>query len=410
MLAWALVGAFRGPGRGVERVDGAALAAELPRLTHAAARAQVQVTLRDAPAAEPRDWLAALRRAGGTVSWRPEGTIAPLALEVIPRADPAGGMRAFIASSRGDTVRLADAAGPLDTLVIDAPVAVRRLPTFVAPLTARSGSQEARTSPGDSLEPRHLYVIGNASWESKFLIAALEERGWEVRATLFVTPNIAVTQGEPLALDTANFAAVIVLDSAGAGGEALGIAAFVRHGGGFVLAGRSAGVAAFAALAPGAFGPRVRPASLSFTDSAPRRALGFDAITKLKLDAIPLEVRGGHIAVAARRAGAGRVIQVGYDETWRWRFAGGARAPDAERTWWSDLIASASYRAANPLAPRNPDAAPLAQFVAAVGPMTDDRWPMTAVVGGPPLPWYLLALILGSLVAEIASRRLRGAP
>ena len=40
-------------------------------------------------------------------------------------------------------------------------------------------------------------------------------------------------------------------------------------------------------------------------------------------------------SLAARRAGAGRVVQLGYDETWRWRLAGSGDAPTAHRDYWS---------------------------------------------------------------------------
>ncbi len=411
MLAWALLAAFRAPAREPEQLEGAALPAVLPRLTRAPASAALEITFVAAPAAESRAWLAALQRAGGEVVWRPEGTLPPLALEVLPRADPAGGARALVAAMRGDTVRLDDAAGPLDTLRLESSVVTRRLPAFVPPLIARTDAQVARAAPHDSLAPHRVLVLGGAEWEGKFLLAALEERGWLASARFTVAPGIAVAQGTALPLDTAHFAAVIVLDSSAAG-RAAAVAAFVRQGGGLVLAGDAARNPRFAPLAPGVAGPRVRPASLAFTDSAPRRALALFAITALKPDAIPLELRDGRVAAAARRAGIGRVVQVGYDESWRWRFAGGVRAPEAHRAWWAEIVSSISYRATLPLvaaAEFNHDAAPLAQLVAAVGPSAERRVPRPAVPA-PRLEWWLLALILIGLLAETASRRFRGAP
>ena len=410
LLAWALVRAFRGPERGAERVDGDALAAELPRLTRAPGPVDVAVALRAAPAAEPRAWLAALRRAGGRVEWSADTPIPPLALEVVPRADPAGGVRALVAGARGDALRFADAAGPLDTLVMPGDAAALRLPAFVPPLRVTDGSQPAAARPADSLAPRALRVLGAAGWEGKFLLAALEERGWRAGAQFTVAPAIAVAQGATRPLDTARDAAVIVLDSAAAAANARRITAFVREGGGLILAGGAARAAAVAAIAPGAVAAHVRPAALTFTDSAPRRALGFDAIAPLASTAIPLESRDGRVAVAARRAGAGRVLQAGFDESWRWRFAGGPRAPEAERAWWSELVSSVSYRAAIPLGVRNSDAAPLAQLTEALGPPSAERRAPRSAVSAASLSWWLLTLILAALLAEYASRRVRGAP
>ena len=82
---------------------------------------------------------------------------------------------------------------------------------------------------------------------------------------------------------------------------------------------------------PGRAGPRIAAASLSFASTTPRRALGFFPIVALASDAVPLESRDGRVIAAARRAGAGRVVQLGYDDTWRWRLAGTGDAPAAHR-------------------------------------------------------------------------------
>ncbi len=219
------------------------------------------------------------------------------------------------------------------------------------------------------------------------------------------------SQGAVSPLDTAHFAVIIAVDSASAAANARAITDFVRQGGGLILAGDAGRAPAMLALAPGAVGPHQHAASLSFADSAPRRALGFYAITNLKPDAISLESRDNKHALAARRAGRGRVLQLGYDDTWRWRFAGGRTAPEAERTWWSALVSSVSYRAALPLAGSaqlNANSAPLASLYSSLGsPTADSRQPVSVVFG---LPWWLFSLIVLSLLAETASRRLRGAP
>jgi hypothetical protein len=353
----------------------------------------------------------ALARAGGRVEWRATAPIAPLAAELTSRSDPGGGVRALVAAQPGDPLQLVDGGGPLDTLTAAAAATTLSLPAFVSPLRALVRGQEARAALRDTLAPRRVLVAGAAGWEGKFVLAALEERGWHASARFAVAPNITAAQGAVTPLDTAHFAAVIVLDSATAAAGAGAIADFVRQGGGLVLAGDAARASAMAPLAPGTAGAHQHAASLAFADSAPRRALGFYAITNLKSDAIVLERRDSRVAIAARRAGRGRVLQLGYDDSWRWRFAGGPRAPEAERAWWSGLVSSVSYRAAMPIAgsaQANANSAPLAALYSSLGsPTADSRQPAVVVQV---LPWWLLTLIVLSLLAEFASRRTRGAP
>ena len=409
LVAWALIAAFRRPADAVEDLRGDALASALPRLTREPRAADIGLSLDAAPGARDRDWLRALGRAGSRVSWRAPSPIPPLAIEVIPRADPAGGVRAMVAAGRGEHATLADAAGPLDALALASGRDALRLPLFVAPLSAAIGAQRARAEPADTFTLRRVAVLGAADWEGKFLAAALEERGWKVSVSFTVAPSLAVVQGAPLALDTARFNAVIVLDSATAAREARALIVFAHSGGGVILAGRAAAAPALGAIRPGGAAARTRPAALAFSDSAPRRALGFADVAPLARDAVSLESRDGHVAIAARRAGMGRVVQVGYDESWRWRFGGGAHAPEAERAWWSELVAGVAYRGARAVAaPANADAAPLAQLIAVLGPPTSAAAPAALDPRG--LPWWLLAVILAALLAEIGSRRLRGAP
>ena len=99
-------------------------------------------------------------------------------------------------------------------------------------------------------------------------MAALEERGWKVSSRLRVAPNVFVTQGTPLVLDTAHTGVVIALDSSAAS-YASAIAAFERNGGGVVLAGDAPLAAGLRALALGRAGARVAAASLSFASSTP---------------------------------------------------------------------------------------------------------------------------------------------
>src|SRR6185503_3808548 len=98
------------------------------------------------------------------------------------------------------------------------------------------GAQSARGEPSSPPATQRVFVAGAAGWESKFIIAALEEHGWNVDAHLVVAPQRDVYQGARGTLDPSRYAAVVLADSAAA--EAAGdLETFTRRGGGVVLAG-----------------------------------------------------------------------------------------------------------------------------------------------------------------------------
>jgi hypothetical protein len=138
-------------------------------------------------------------------------------------------------------------------------------------------------------------------------------------------------------------------------------------------------------------------------------------------DAIVLERRAnaisGPVMVAARRVGIGRVAQIAYDESWRWRMEGAAGALEAHRGWWSSMVASVAHASpatgdslpqAAAASESTADAAPLAHLYDALGE------PTPAPPAGAPahLPrdtrWFLPVILL-ALLLEWSSRRLRGA-
>ena len=133
------------------------------------------------------------------------------------------------------------------------------------------------------------------------------------------------------------------------------------------------------------------------------------SLVRARADAIVLEKRGARVAVAARRAGSGRVIQVGYEDSWRWRMSGTGDAVEDYRNWISSVVSSAAY---GPRVARshseNSDAAPLAGLYSALGS------PLPVQPAGLPgseslmLDLFIVAVV--SLVLEIASRRLDGKP
>jgi len=391
-----------------ERSDSRALGSALASWTLAPAPTSVHVSLATAPAARERDWLRALAGAGVRVGWSGD-SIPATAIEVAARSDPAGGERAYVAAPAGSHATLSDAVGLLDTITINTGLNALTIPIASGALDLALGGQHARAAAPDSVIPRQIIVLGRADWEGKFAIASLQERGWRVSSRLRVAPGIFSTQGTPGALDTAHTAVVVALDSSAAA-YASGITAFERNGGGIVLVGDAAVAPALRAVAPGRVGTRVPAASISFASATPRRALGFYPIVSLAADAVTLESRDGRVAVAARRVGVGRVVHLGYDETWRWRLAGTGDAPAAHREFWSQLISAAAYRATNPVAgvrATTADAAPLASLYAALGPPT--AAPGAPVVAGARLPWWMLAALAVLLLAEWGSRRLRGA-
>jgi hypothetical protein len=129
-------------------------------------------------------------------------------------------------------------------------------------------------------------------------------------------------------------------------------------------------------------------------------------------DAIVLESRDGVATVVARRIGAGRVVQSGYDETWRWRMAGREQALAAHREWWSRLLAAVVYApvVARPSATDDmPDETPLASLIHALGPPATSDARMAPRTDRSRTTELLFALVVGSLLLEWASRRLRGA-
>ncbi|HEY4672333.1 MAG TPA: hypothetical protein VIG78_09725, partial [Gemmatimonadaceae bacterium] len=136
-------------------------------------------------------------------------------------------------------------------------------------------------------------------------------------------------------------------------------------------------------------------------------------VTALRPDAIALESRRGSVSIAARRVGAGRVLQAGYDETWRWRMDGGDDGVRAHREWWTDLLSkvvyapSATRESATPIT-LGGDEAPLADLIASIGPAASGR---SGSVSAATPKWAaaLFMLLALALLTEVTSRRSRGA-
>jgi hypothetical protein len=411
LIAWSFWLATRPLIRAPDRVQvpSAELDERLRGWARAGAPDSLHVAIDSLPDDTVREWLVALRRAETAVTW--SGDVASLALAVEPVNAPAGGARLLVAAPSESLVALRDAAGPLDTVRTASAGAALRAPLLAEPVQAVVAGTTARARARDSLTPGAVLLLGTAGWEARYVVAALEESGWTVDARLTIAPGLAVRRGSPAAIDTSRYAAIVVLDSA-ASGDGRRLASYARSGGGIVLSGVAASLPGVRDLAPGRPGARVRPAMMSFTSGEPRRALGFVSMSRVREDALVLEARDGQTVIAARRAGLGRVMQIGYDESWRWRMQGGNAGPEGHRRWWSAAVAATARRNAarrESSGESGGAAAPRAALTAALGPSSplsagDRRAPGRY---GPD-PWLLIASA-GLLLAEWTSRRLRGA-
>ncbi|MBC7790502.1 MAG: hypothetical protein H7Z74_11190 [Anaerolineae bacterium] len=392
-----------------------------------------------------RDWLVALRRNSTGVTWSGARLVAT-AVAISPLGSPAGGVSIRVAAPAGAPIAIADALGEIDTVTARGGGAVLAMRGIAAPVVALVNGQAARAANVDSLVSRRVAVIGRAHWESKFLIAALEESGWTVDAVLSVAPGVDVTQGDLALIDTANHGVVIMLDSSGARFGAR-VARFVRQGGGVILLGSSALLPALKPIAAGTPGARLPPRTLGFSSESPRGGLAFQPLASLRNDAVPVEQRGGRTAIAARREGSGRVVQVGYIQSWRWRLMGGENSAEAHREWWSDIVAGAAYRAERGagvdkrvraggpppikqstlpvgnaehqstavdtallhITSMRLDPAPLASLIHDLGPQVTRPSGGSSLLPRKSLPAWLLLALFAALLTEWASRRLRGA-
>jgi hypothetical protein len=405
LLAWLLIHAILARRNGmVDQATAATLARKLAQWSTSTSPSAVQVRLDHPPAGRERDWLAALPGAGTTVAWSGP-SLSPTAVSIEPRVDPARGADASIAAPNAAIVALSDTLGPLDSARSAGTGARVYVPKVRSIVDARTGSIVARAAARDSIELHKLLLIGQAGWEAKFTLAALEERGWAVDAHIVVSPKSDVLQGKILAIDTVQYSAVIALDST-AGRYSDRIAAFVQQGGGLIMWSPAARARGLAALAPGAETGALIQDDLDVPpDSAPRSVLELAPITSLREDAVVLERRGSDVSIAARRVGRGRVLETGYTNSWRWRMAGGRDALDRHREWMAGLVALAATGSYHEIAAAPGNVAPLATLVDKLGPASR---PVPAALDQAILTQWLFGAICLALILEWISRRTRG--
>jgi hypothetical protein len=389
-------------------VRGLATLSDWSRLSSAPGRILVQ--LDTVPSALERAWLRALAGSGSTVTW--SGNLPALMIGAQPVASPTGGIRARIAAPSGSAVVMSDDVGVLDTVKSASAGAALALSSAAGSVTARVNGSVASTIPRDSVVLHKVLVIGDAGWESKFVVAALEEEGWKVDAFIRVAPDVDVTQGSAAVIDTSRYSAVVALDGASSS-YADRIIEFVRSGGGVVLSPQAAALDALAPLRSGAAGRAASEArTIQASGSVNLATLALAPITSLRSDAIALEKRGAAVAIAARRIGAGRALQFGFEDTWRWRMGGSEGAVRDHRVWWTGLVSSVAYapRVPRVVAATAVDEAPMASLVAAIGPRVDESTGANLTESSPPWMVWLFILLSLAVLAEVVSRRLRGAP
>jgi hypothetical protein len=185
------------------------------------------------------------------------------------------------------------------------------------------------------------------------------------------------------------------------------IVRFVAQGGGLIAAGGALEVDQFGRLAPARAGQRHPGRILLADDSVTTRDLPLRPLSLARSDAIPLQREQPGVTLAARRAGMGRVLAIGYDESWRWRMLGGSTGLAAHRRWWSSAAGSVAP-ARESSTPATGDGAPLASLISVLGPPSSPEKTSNQRSRNS-MPIILLIIASACLLAEIASRRFRGA-
>jgi hypothetical protein len=379
----------------------AELATQLRALASSPAVDAMDVELHSFPSALQRDWLRAARGAGVIVRWH--GALPTTSIEATSVREPEPRTRLLVATD-GHPLAISDSIGLIDSVRSETGASVEGA-DLVGELRAARAEFVARTPLPHAAARRAVLVLGRADWESKFVATALTERGWSVRARIPASPQVTVRDDALLPLDTSRYDVVIALDSTAAD-LAPTIARFVASGGGLIVSAAALASPGLRALAPAAGGQR-RPGRILLTDDTVSRGdLPLRPLGALRDDAVVLERVTSDVAVAARRAGAGRVIAIGYDESWRWRMLGGDGGAAQHSAWWSQLAGQVSPDRDTLRA--GADAAPLAALVQALGPSSAAIGEPAAEPMSERLPLLLLVLLVVSALAETASRRFRG--
>lgn len=406
LAAWVLNARRPEPSR-LAVADENQLAGALDRWTRSDRAATLHVRLDTVPDAVHSAWLAALRAAGANVSWS-AAAIPASAVAAFRSPEPSGDVVVSSTVLGDGAAILSDDLGPIDTLSVGPLTQVSRVPDTQGSLVLTANRQAARAHVDTATQRRRVLVVGTPGWEAKFVIAALEERGWLVDSRLRISPEHVVTQGSRAALDTSRWSAVLLLDSAAAE-TTPNVERFVRAGGGVVLAADANTARNVAALRSWRAAAReTAPLGTAAGDTTWRGMSRYPLQIQESPGAIPVERHGGLASVAVRRHYNGRVAAIGYDNTWRWRMAGGENSVAEHSAWWSRIVAAVAARGTEPNAIAG--SAPLASLYETLGASAPAPGALAAAVASHALPHVLGALILVALLAEWILRRKRGAP
>lgn len=389
--------------------------------TNATAARSVHLLASSVPSDTARALMSAARMAGVPVAWTDSTHDAAIAVEVQPHIDPRGGYLLRVAAPTGTSLQLRDSLGMIDSISTRSGGGGISVGRVSGSVRASAGGSQALSVAPPTPDIRRILVLADPGWEAKFTVAALEERGWDVDVRYAIGKNVSVTQGTPLAPDTARYAAVVALDSSARSSIAQ-IRKYAASGGGAVIAGSAATLREFGDLLPARAGTRQPGVPGALETETPLVGIASrPLVPDSNSVVIERSARKGAATptVVARRYGAGRVAAVAYDGTWEWRMAGPEGSVEAHRQWWSTLVASVAFAPDSP-----PDSAgvPLDQRSdepGAAAPLADAHFrlgassPLPAVAARSErgFPWELVFTLVAvaSLLGEWASRRLRGA-
>src|SRR5687767_4436302 len=127
----------------------------------------IRLHLESIPSQTERAWLAGIAAVGSGLTW--SGDVASTMIDAQPLASPAGGTTVTVAAPNGVPVVLSDEAGLIDTVNAQRNGVGIVLRSVTNRLTAAVGGSVASAIQTDSVLVRRVLVIGNASWESKFV-------------------------------------------------------------------------------------------------------------------------------------------------------------------------------------------------------------------------------------------------
>jgi hypothetical protein len=276
-----------------------------------------------------------------------------------PQAERVSAVSFRVAGMPNDSVvvRLSDATGPLDSVRVATDESGAAAAAFrVRPVRAgwqdwvveANGARQVSGAWVSAAAPiRVLVVAGPPTWESRFVVRALEETGIRVDLVqplgrgLRVGDAAASIPAAPAELD--RYDAVLLLDGAATSAQQLrALEQWVSVRGGGVLA---VDEAAAATLGLGRAGPAVEVDAEELHWSLPAELVplpsaGLRSMARPQLSLEPGVVVGATAsagpALTLRPLGRGRAAALGLTETWRWRMEAGRVAE--HREFWRSAV------------------------------------------------------------------------